>query len=81
MVYTFHSLIIVMQSQVVKGPGASGNASGHASGNASANASESYIASFCTKITTNPQAKGIVVIVTNGNVTISWISRNKMVRK
>ena len=48
-----------MQSQVVKGPGASANAS--------ANASESHIASFRTKITTNPQAKGIVVIVTNGN--------------
>ena len=33
----------------------------------SENASESHIASFRTKITTNPQAKGIMVIVTNGN--------------
>ena len=55
-----------MQSQVVKGPGVSGHASGNAR-HPSGNASESHIASFHTKITTNPQAKGIVVIVTNGN--------------
>ena len=51
-----------MQSQVVKGPGVSGHAR-HASGNTS----ESHIVSFRTKITENPQTKGIVVIVTNGN--------------
>ena len=37
------------------------------SGNASGNAPETHIASFYAKVTENPQVKGIVVIVTNGN--------------